>query len=43
MHNAERSRYVVEQTKKQAGTNTLDTVIVSAIREQAVNKNYKFE
>ncbi len=41
--NADRSKYVAEQTKKQSGTNTLDADIVSAIREQAVKKNYKFE
>lgn len=41
--NGERSKYVAEQTKQQSGTNTLDAVIVSAIREQAVKRNYKFD
>ena len=41
--NSERSKFVAEQTKHQSGSNTLDTVIVSAIREQAVKKNYRFD
>ena len=41
--NNERSKYVAEQTKKLSGTNTLDAVMVSAIREQAVKRNYRFD
>lgn len=41
--NAERNKYVAEQSKKQTGDGTLDSVMVSAIREQAAKRNYKFE
>ncbi len=41
--NAERAKYVAEKTKQQTGTNTLDAVMVSAIREQAAKKSYQFE
>ena len=41
--NEARSNYVAEQIKKHTGTNTLDTVIISAIREQAAKKNFQFE
>ena len=41
--NAERSKYVAAQMKAQAGTNTLDSVMVSTIREQAMKRNFKFE
>jgi hypothetical protein len=41
--NAERSKYVAAQMKAQAGTNTLDSVMVTTIREQAQKRNFKFE
>ena len=41
--NEARSQYVAEKIKIYAGTNTLDTVIISAIREQAAKKNFQFE
>ena len=41
--NAERNKYVAEQTKKLAVTNTLDNVMTATIREQALKKNYRFE
>jgi hypothetical protein len=41
--NAERTRYVAEQMKKQNVTNTLDAVMIATIREQAMKRNYRFE
>ena len=41
--NAERTRFVADEMKKHSNTNTLDAVVVTAIREQAVKKNYRFE
>ena len=41
--NSERSKHVAAQARKQSGTNTLDAVMVSAIHEQAVKKNYRFD
>jgi hypothetical protein len=43
--NAERSKYVADKMKNQiqTQTNTLDTVMISAIREQALKKNFSFE
>lgn len=41
--NAERNKYVAEQSKNQPGSSTLDTVMVSTIREQAARRNYKFD
>ena len=41
--NEERNRFVAEQMKKQSVTNTLDTAIIGAIREQATAKSYRFE
>ncbi len=41
--NSERSKYVAEQTRKQTTTNTLDSVVVATVREQAKTRNYKFE
>ena len=41
--NEERNKYVAEQRKNQAAANTLDSVMVSTIREQAAKKNYRFE
>ncbi|MCK5058644.1 MAG: VWA domain-containing protein [Candidatus Aminicenantes bacterium] len=39
----ERDKYVAEKRKKMAGENTLDTAMITAIREQAKKKNFKFE
>jgi hypothetical protein len=41
--NAERERYVTEETKKQAasGENTLDAVMIKALRQQLQKKNYE--
>lgn len=41
--NAERSRYVAGQMTKTAQTNTLDQVMIATIREQATQRNYRFE
>ncbi|MBI4658637.1 MAG: VWA domain-containing protein [Verrucomicrobia bacterium] len=41
--NAERSKYIAEQTKQRAGADTLDAVVTAAIREQAVKKNFRFD
>jgi hypothetical protein len=41
--NAERSKFVAEEMKRQNTTETLDGVMISAIREQAVKKNYRFD
>jgi hypothetical protein len=41
--NAQRAKFVAEKSKEHATANTLDTVITSAIREQAGKHNYKFE
>jgi hypothetical protein len=41
--NTERTRYVSERSKQQGASNTLDSVVVSAVREQALKRNYKFE
>ena len=41
--NLERSKYVEEQMKKNSQTNTLDQVMITAIREQATKRNYRFE
>lgn len=41
--NAERAKFVAEKLREQAGTDTLDAVMVGAIREQAGKKSYKFE
>jgi uncharacterized protein YxeA len=41
--NASRSKYVAEQTAKQSkGGQTVDAVMMTAIREQATKKNYQF-
>jgi hypothetical protein len=40
---AERSKYVAAQMQAQAGTNTLDSVMVTTIREQAQKRNFKFD
>jgi len=41
--NAERTKYVAEKTKQTNATNTLDSVVLSTVREQATKRNYKFE
>ena len=41
--NAERKKYVAQQMKQNASKDTLDAVVVSAVREQAQKKNFKFE
>ena len=39
----ERDKYVAVKQKEMAGENTLDAVVIKAVREQAKQKNYKFE
>src|SRR5262249_19682783 len=41
--NVERTQFVAKQMKTSSNANTLDTVMVTAIREQAIKKNYRFE
>jgi len=41
--NAERERYVAEQRKQMDATNTLDAVVISAVREQAARRNFDFK
>jgi len=41
--NAEREKYVAQHIMKVAGTNTLDSVVISAIRDQAQKCNLRFE
>ena len=41
--NREREQYVGQRMKEVAGTNTLDSVMISAIREQSARRNFKFE
>jgi len=41
--NQERETYIAEKRKETAGANTLDTVVISAIREQSARANFKFE
>ena len=41
--NREREQYVAQKMKEAAGTNTLDSVMISAIREQSAKRNFKFE
>jgi hypothetical protein len=41
--NDKRSKYVAEKKKENASDNTLDAVMIKAVREQAVKKNYKFK
>jgi hypothetical protein len=41
--NAERTKHVAEQLKKHSATNTLDSVVVATVREQAAKRNYRFE
>jgi hypothetical protein len=41
--NSEREKYLAAQSKAQSATNTLDSVMVATLREQAAKKNYQFE
>lgn len=41
--NREREKYVALRMKEVAGTNTLDAVVISAVREQSEKRNFKFE
>jgi len=41
--NADREKYVAQRIKEVAGTNTLDAVVISAIREQGQRRNFQFE
>ena len=41
--NADRTQYVAEQSRKRSATNTLDSVVVATVREQAQKRNYRFE
>jgi hypothetical protein len=41
--NGEREQYVAQRMKEVAGTNTLDAVVISAVREQSAKRNFKFE
>jgi len=41
--NREREKYVAARMKEVAGTNTLDAVVISAVREQSAKRNFKFE
>jgi hypothetical protein len=41
--NADREKYVAQRMKEVAGTNTLDAVVISAIREQGQKRNFQFE
>lgn len=39
----DREKYVAEQRKQQSGTNTLDAVVITAMRDQAAKRQFKFE
>jgi hypothetical protein len=41
--NADRETFVAQRMKEVAGTNTLDAVVISAIREQGQKRNFQFE
>jgi hypothetical protein len=41
--NRAREKYVAARMKEVAGTNTLDAVVISAVREQSAKRNFKFE
>ena len=41
--NSEREKYVAQKLKQVAGTNTLDAVVISAVREQSAKRNFRFE
>jgi hypothetical protein len=41
--NAEREKFVAAQAKNAAGTNTLDSVVITTIREQAQARAFTFQ
>jgi len=41
--NKEREKYVAARMKEISGTNTLDAVVIAAVREQSAKRNFKFE
>lgn len=41
--NQEREKFVAARMKESSGTNTLDAVVISAVREQSAKRNFKFE
>jgi len=41
--NKEREKYVAARMKEVAGTNTLDAVVITAVREQSAKRNFRFE
>jgi len=41
--NGEREKYVAQRMKEVVGTNTLDAVVISAVREQSAKRNFRFE
>ena len=41
--NSEREKFVAQRMKEVAGTNTLDSVVISAIREQGRKRNLQFQ
>ncbi len=41
--NTDREKYVAQKMKEAAGTNTLDAVVISVIREQGQKRNFQFE
>ncbi len=41
--NTDRNKYVAEKSKQHSTTNTLDSVVVTTVREQAAKRNYRFE
>ncbi len=41
--NDERNKYIAAQAKAQSATNTLDSVVIGTVREQAIKKNFRFE
>src|SRR5207249_3326596 len=41
--NAEREKFVALRMKEVAGANTLDAVVISAVREQGAKRNFTFK
>jgi hypothetical protein len=41
--NTERTKFVAEKSKQLSATNTLDSVVLSTVREQASKRNYTFK
>lgn len=41
--NKDREKYVAARMKELSGTNTLDAVVIAAVREQSAKRNFKFE